>query len=187
MNSGALLIGYHGCDRDVGRQVLDGEVELRASTNDYDWLGEGAYFWENDPWRALEWAQRVHGSRAFVIGAVIQPMNCLDLLQVDSVRLVKDAYDELRDTYDVFRLNLPENKTIDGELVVRRLDCAVIQYLHQMRKESGMSPFDVVRGVFPEGRELYPKAGFLDRSHIQLCVRDPKAVIGYFRARALLR
>ncbi len=52
-SNGSVLIGYHGCDRETGERVLAGETELIASTNDYDWLGHGIYFWENDPERAL--------------------------------------------------------------------------------------------------------------------------------------
>ena len=43
-----LVIGFHGCDRSV--------VETVISTNDYDWLGSGIYFWENNEERAWQWA-----------------------------------------------------------------------------------------------------------------------------------
>lgn len=67
--------------------------------------------------------------------------------------------------------------------MVRRLDCAVIQSLHQNREESGLPAFDTIRAAFPEGTPLYPNAGFLERTHIQICVRDPKSIIGYFRVK----
>ena len=53
----AFVLGYHGCDRAVGERVLANKVHLKASNNDYDWLGTGIYFWENSPRRALEWAK----------------------------------------------------------------------------------------------------------------------------------
>ena len=43
-----LVIGFHGCDRSVVENVI--------STNDYDWLGSGIYFWENNEERAWQWA-----------------------------------------------------------------------------------------------------------------------------------
>ena len=43
-----LVIGFHGCDRSVVEKVIN--------TNDYDWLGSGIYFWENNEERAWQWA-----------------------------------------------------------------------------------------------------------------------------------
>lgn len=80
-----------------GERVLAGKTELPVSTNDYDWLGDGIYFWESDPERAMNWATTActHGKRTrskisepFVIGAVIQMGNCLDLMEAESIRLV---------------------------------------------------------------------------------------------------
>jgi len=39
---------------------------------------------------------------------------------------------------------------------------------------------DSVRGMFPEGRELYQNAGFKTHNHIQLCIINPNCIIGYF-------
>ena len=54
MRSAALVLGYHGCDREVGERILGGGGHLQPSENDYDWLGSGIYFWEDNPRRALE-------------------------------------------------------------------------------------------------------------------------------------
>ena len=51
-----LTVGFHGCDQSVVDKVVTGEDSLVASKNDYDWLGKGVYFWENNEERALEWA-----------------------------------------------------------------------------------------------------------------------------------
>ena len=47
----SFVLGFHGCDRSVGENVLSGKTRLRKSSNDYDWLGNGIYFWENNPQR----------------------------------------------------------------------------------------------------------------------------------------
>ena len=191
--NGSILIGYHGCDRATGERVLSGQEELLASTNDYDWLGHGIYFWENDPERALNWARTVlkHGrkSRAqvaepFVIGAVIQMGNCLDLMQAQSIRLVRDTHSKLKLLCTELGSPLPVNRMIQGELALRHLDCAVVQFLHRDRDESKLPPIDTVRAAFPEGKPLYETAGFLERTHIQICVRHPRSVVGYFRVKS---
>ncbi|TSA32147.1 MAG: hypothetical protein D4R64_16610 [Porphyromonadaceae bacterium] len=40
-----------------------------------------------------------------------------------------------------------------------------------------------VRGVFFEGKELYPNSGFREKNHIQICVRNPNCIKGYFLPR----
>ncbi|MFZ2726272.1 MAG: hypothetical protein WAX77_08490 [Methylococcaceae bacterium] len=42
---------------------------------------------------------------------------------------------------------------------------------------------DSVRGMFPEGKELYNGAGFREKNHIQLCVVNPNCIIAYFQPR----
>ncbi len=40
-----------------------------------------------------------------------------------------------------------------------------------------------MRGVFFEGPELFPNAGFRTKNHIQLCIRKSSCILGYFRPR----
>jgi hypothetical protein len=35
--------------------------------------------------------------------------------------------------------------------------------------------------MFPEGTELYSGAGFRDKTHIQVCIREPEQIQGIFR------
>src|SRR5437667_162610 len=73
MRSTALVLGYHGCDREVGERILGGGGHLQPSENDYDWLGSGIYFWEDTPSRALEWAEFDSVRAAFVEGEPLYP------------------------------------------------------------------------------------------------------------------
>ncbi len=190
MRSSAHILGYHGCDREVGERILNGGGHLLPSENDYDWLGSGIYFWEDNPGRALDWAQFVNKnpkySRAkinapFVIGAIIDPGNCLDLLQSDSIRIVGESYERFADLFRAADLPMPKNQRKGNEWAIRRLDCAVINHVHQSRAQIGLTAFDTVRAAFEEGEPLYPTAGFHHRTHIQLCVRDTAQIVGYFR------
>lgn len=49
------VIAYHGCDVETAERLLHGEP-FKESQNDYDWLGEGIYFWEYGADRALQFA-----------------------------------------------------------------------------------------------------------------------------------
>lgn len=64
---------------------------------------------------------------------------------------------------------------------MRFRDCAVIESLHAFRKNKGETAFDSVRGMFAEGKPLYENAGFHEKNHIQICIRNPNCIKGYFR------
>jgi len=75
-----LFWGITAVIRQVGERVLAGQGELKASENAWDWLGNGFYFWENNPRRAREWAQSVkrnpslskaRGEQPFAMGAIL--------------------------------------------------------------------------------------------------------------------
>jgi len=44
-----LVLGFHGCDEKIAKYIISGETKMMQSSNDYDWLGSGFYFWENNP------------------------------------------------------------------------------------------------------------------------------------------
>ena len=187
MLSHSLVIGYHGCERTLAGRIVVGKTELKPSQNAWDWLGHGIYLWEDSPSRALRWAEaeaRQAGSKIkspAVLGAVVDLGNCLNLADTEALTLVKSAhqtYIELCDTWGV-----PPAENRGPELQIRRLDCAVIETLHQLRQREGKQQFDTARGFFLEGRPLYPDAGFRELDHIQICVRSSKQIIGYFLPR----
>lgn len=184
----SLVIGFHGCDRETGLKLINGEYGFKASVNPYDWLGEGMYFWENSWRRAQEWAEsgKTRGSveEPFVVGAVIDLGHCFNLLDHYHLELLKVGYDNLTDLLDQAGVvdSLPNNSS-DEDKLRRHLDCAVINFIHAMRIDDGEPEFDSVRGVFTEGKELYPGAGFKEKNHIQLAVRNPNCIKGFFHSR----
>ena len=191
-----LILGFHGCDEVVVQDVLNGRSFLKASFNSYDWLGHGSYFWENSPSRAYEFAEQLrkypNRSRGkivkpAVIGAVIDLGICLDLLDYQNLQLLKMAYQFVTDTKE--KSSLPKNKAIGnaGDILLKELDCTVIETVHALKKQAGQSAFDSVRGVFFEGDEIYPNASFRMKDHIQICVRNPNCVKGFFLPRELDR
>lgn len=189
----AFVLGYHGCDRSIGERVVAGEVRLLHSKRDYDWLGPGAYFWESDPLRALEWAQSRASERKietpFVVGAVIDLRNCLDLLNREDLEILRGAHASFMKMQQKAGLEVPENRSAggraDADRVLRFLDCAVIKHLHsildQRSEGSGrLEPYDTVRGFFTEGGSLYEGSGFRRKSHVQIAVRNDACIRGLF-------
>jgi len=184
-----FILGFHGCDQEVADRVLAGEKSLLPSQNDYDWLGDGIYFWEHNAQRAYEFAQamsqRPHPSgqgihNPAVLGAVIDLGHCLNLLDTRYLSQVSTAYNHLKTTSEVSGIALPQN-TRGPDRVNRELDCAVIRTVHSLAQEKGLASFDSVRSMFDEGDTLYPDAGFSAKQHIQIAVRNMRCIHGYFR------
>ena len=186
-----LTIGFHGCDQSVVDKVIAGKENLLASTNDYDWLGSGIYFWENNEERALEWAVELSkrpGSsvkQPAVIGAIIDLGYCFDLTDTAYLKELKKSYDFALEFSRISGIPMPVNKTLGNstDMLLRKLDCYVIQTTHRINREANKRAYDSVRGVFWEGKPLYPNAGFAEKNHIQICICNPNCIKGYFLPR----
>jgi len=187
--STSFVLGYHGCDRGVAGQIISGAQSLQTSENDYDWLGDGIYFWEHNAHRAFDFASEVRGKprnarqrikEPAVVGAIIDLGFCLNLLDGRFIRLVKQTHDDLIRLTCEAGGQLPNN-SVGDDLIVRELDCAVIRFLHTTRAGMNLQAFDTVRAAFMEGDRLYSNAGFAAKNHIQICVRNPACIKGYFR------
>lgn len=184
------IFAYHGCDSRLADAVLAGKSRLLSSENTYDWLGHGIYFWEHGPNRAFEWAEqqaRRKGSRIkrpAVIGAVIQLGNCFDLLDVRFTKQLSLQAARLENELDLQGRSLPDNEnagTGDFDWLRRHRDCFVLNSVIPYVEAVQGCTFHSVRGVFQEGEPAFRGAGIKLKSHIQIAVRDPRALIGYFR------
>jgi len=189
----SFVLGYHGCDGSVARKaVLQGD-EILHSERDYDWLGPGAYFWESDPMRALEWARWKAGKGDYeepaVVGAVIDLGNCLDLVAREDIELFQAAYKSFKKVQETAGLPIPKNRnprgSRDKDRVLRFLDCAVFRHLHKMMEDLAAADptvehFDTVRGMFVEGGKVFSGSGIHLKSHVQIAVRNPSCIKGIF-------
>lgn len=181
------LIGFHGCDSSVANKVLAGSSHLKQSQNDYDWLGSGIYFWVDSYDRALDWAKKNKNIKTpYVVGAFIYPHNCLNLTDYGVGHELKNAYVVMRELYFAAGLPLPVNHPNSNDVsLLRKLDCAVINFTHSLREEKGELSFDTVYGVFEEGKPLYPNSVLKEKTHVQIAVRNTDCIIGYFRPKEL--
>jgi len=187
-----IVTGYHGCDAAVAARVLAGTARLNLSTNAYDWLGGGIYFWEHGPQRAREWAieqANLSGAKIkepSVLGARINLGECLDLLDTANTRILREWYSEFRQTARQKRSRMPENRDAPGsrrgDKVLRFLDRAVIDFTVSRVAEAEGIIYQTVRGVFLEGEAAFPGSKIARKSHIQIAVRDPACILGLFRA-----
>lgn len=181
------IVGFHGCSREIRDRIVNHEVRMNKSEKSYDWLGNGMYFWENDLNRAWEWADAYKQAGKIeepaVLGAIIDLGFCLDFINFEYLSLLKPAYNRLKEhCRNIGAKQIPQNvkPQYSSDLLLRHLDCAVIEMIHQEMRQSGKGHFDSVRGVFWEGKEPYSGAGFKEKNHIQICIRNPNCIKGYF-------
>ncbi|WP_164469701.1 hypothetical protein [Aliarcobacter cryaerophilus] len=188
----SYVFGFHGLDETIGLKILNNETSFKHSNNDYDWLADGIYFWENNYQRAKDYAVEARKrnpakiKKPFVLGTILDLKNCLDLLDQKNIDFLHEVYRLLKQDFKAEGISLPKNKPFgkkDFDFMNRQLDCSVIRYAHQIAKERGIF-FDSVRAAFLEGRKLYPHAGFRKHNHIQIAILNPNCIKGVFLPRS---
>jgi len=184
------VIGYHGCDESVVEQVLAGRLKLTPSSNLYDWLGHGIYFWEHGPQRAYDWAveQATRAGRVLtkpaVLGARIDLGICLDLLDTGNTRVLAERYAQFRTLMRRHKIPMPKNQDAPnskrGDKVLRYRDCAILDFTVARFSVAEQLKIQTVRGIFLEGSPAFPGSKIALKSHIQIAVRDPGCILEYF-------
>ncbi|MHA7610335.1 hypothetical protein ACV0BM_015925 [Elizabethkingia meningoseptica] len=194
-----LMLGFHGCDESVRNELVKNPDVVKKSQESFDWLGNGFYIWENNYERALKWAkdkeERGTLTTPAVVGVVYQLDYCLDFTDSQFIDILATYYDLMKSDLEVADKELPQNKNLPKDkyhdLILRELDCAVIEYLHQKIDEaikkdikskgfSDLKHFDTVRGVFTEGGPAFEGAGIQLKNHIQICIRNLNCIKGFF-------
>ncbi len=194
-----LMIGFHGCDESIRNNLVNRPDIVKSSQESFDWLGHGFYVWENNFERALQWAKdkkkRGRLETPSVVGVVYQLSYCLDFTDSEYIDLLATYYDLMKHDFKLAQKELPKNKNLprdkNQDLILRELDCAVIQYLHRlvdqeilMQKEKygfvQLKKIDTVRGVFTEGGPAFDGAGIQLKNHIQVCIRNLNCIKGFF-------
>lgn len=193
------MLGFHGCDESVRDKLVLNPNAVRKSQESFDWLGHGFYIWENNHERALQWAKdkKKRGTlkTPSVIGVIYQLDHCLDFTDSASIDVLSDYYSLMKNDFATIGKALPMNKDLPKDeyqdLILKELDCAVIEYLHQKVYEqinsdikskgfSDFKHFDTARGVFTEGGPAFEGAGIQMKNHIQICIRNLNCIKGFF-------
>lgn len=163
-----VVVGYHGTTAAQAEKILTTQ-QITPSTNVWDWIGHGIYFWEDAPLRAWQWAEKRYDEEAAVVRASLRLGACLDLTDTRYTSLLKIAHQRLSQLHAARGESLPTNR---GK--ARYLDCLVVNYV----AEHILPDIETVRATFIEGNAIYDGSAFFTQSHIQVCVRKPENVLG---------
>ena len=171
MRGGIRVIGYHGTSGKFAKSIL--KNGLRPSGNDYDWLGKGGYFFEENRERAIYWAKKEHPADPAIVGAVINLAGMLDLTNHTAITELGRTVPSFIKFLQKQGKPIPCNKE-DGR---RYFDRALIDTFCSISATADTS-FPVVRGLFEEGYKIHKNSNIRRLTHIQLAVRDQKAILG---------
>lgn len=197
-----LIFGFHGCDAKVRDHLLKNPDVIKISKEPYDWLGHGMYFWENNFDRAMQWAIEKKNRGAIkepaVIGAILSLGYCCDFLDSHYIGILKKSHGRMANELKERGISLPLNKNVpndkNNDKLLRELDCAVIEFMHDIKAKEAKQdltnhgfvrnlPFDSTRSIFTEGAPVYEGAGIHDKNHIQICIRNMNCIKGFFLPR----
>ncbi len=111
------------------------------------------------------------------VGALIELGHCFDLLDVRFTGLLHGMFPDFKATLEAEGNVEPANDPVNK---FHRLDCAFLNWAIPIVERGSGVRFQTVRGVFIEGEPLYPSAQIFMHSHIQIALRDPAAIVGFF-------
>ena len=205
-NRSNLFLGFHGCDESIRNELVYNPNRVKKSQEVYDWLGNGFYVWENNYDRALSWAVDKHSRGKIktpsVVGVIYELNHCLDFTDSAHTNILAEYYKLMKRDFELAGKTLPVNKDLPKDKfhdkIIRELDCAVIEYIHQQiakkissdiikQQFSDLRHFDTTRGIFTEGGEAFAGAGIQLKNHIQICIRNLNCIKGFFIPRSKIR
>ena len=162
------VYGYHGTSQKSAQQIIEHGFDV--STNDYDWLGTGVYFFQDAPARAWAWAIERYPDSPAVIKSRLSLENCLDLLDIIWFPFIGEAYDLFVRSYQQTNIPLPRQNPQRSK--AHRLDCAFFNYIVREIIEAQGHSVSAIRAVFNEGNRIYPNSAIFDRAHVQISIRN---------------
>ena len=133
-----------------------------------------------------------------VIGAVLHLGHCCDLLEQKYIKLLASYATTLKTRCEATGEKYPRNEDLTADThknkLLRYLDCAVIELMHDATLDrvksdiakkgySSRKIFDSTRGAFIEGGPAFEGAGIREKTHIQICIRNPNCIKGFFLPR----
>jgi hypothetical protein len=205
---GQIVLAYHGCDVTVRDGFVRGDLKPRISSNAYDWLGDGLYFFEGDHNRALKLATFSHENPQLlltkkpiatpaVVGAILEVDRWLDLTTQAGIAVFTRAAQAIVAGSQAGNTAVPTNRPAfvgDEDLLHRAFDKAVCDMVHKYRRLAheqaledrstaeiiASAPYQAARGAFEQGGLVTDGSSICSDTHIQIAVQDLECIKGWF-------
>jgi hypothetical protein len=166
------VYGYHGTSRINAESIL--REGFNTSNRGYDWLGSGAYFWQDAPKRALDWAKIHHPKDPVVIRSLItfEENKTIDLLDTQWHSFLSTHYTSF--VNECIKSSIPLPTQNPSESKRHTLDHAFLDYISLVLNNHPKRTvkISVIRAAFTEGSPVFPSSAIHDLSHVQIAVKD---------------
>jgi len=152
-------ICYHGHKREVIDKTIE-RGRFNLSDEDWEYLGTGVYFFEEDIQQAISWCTRVKNYEDWsIIKSRIKAEKLLDFVNTNHFNELKSFVKKVRTRY----------RSIGG---LKQVNTKLIfDILYELE------PYDVIRHAFCVGEDpenIYPTP--ITRMQIQVCVRNQDCI-----------
>ena len=155
---------YHAGDANEIEYLIAGQPYMTPSFDINNWLGEGLYFWENNPNKAEKW--QLEKCKGAILECDIDTQNLLNLLEdTDSSDSFFKRAKTLSQQYDTKYSN---NRSSQNFL----LDCKIFNEYKKEFKDQ----FSGVRMAFYLGESVSKDGNIYTGQHIQICIWDISAI-----------
>lgn len=152
--------GYHGTDSQCAQQILKSQ-QFKKSNDDEEWLGDGAYFFENDKQQAVYYAKKAKKIVDYkVISVAIQSNSLLDLIDTETYESFEQFAYKLKDRYKKRKDKKPR----------QLMNSVVLDVMYKLK------PYEVVRAVFPVPRTSAAPRTNIQQMQVQVCVKEQKCI-----------
>lgn len=153
-------IGYHGTSKEAATSILNSKC-FKISNDDEEWLGEGVYFFEDDPIQAVDWCTKVNRfSEWSVLKSDLEAEKVINMLDRKTYTQFKELSKLVKGKYNTRKDRKPR----------KLINSVIFNMMYNIEK------YDMVRAAFQ-----IPSAECADRSNIlpmqiQLCVRNRECI-----------
>jgi hypothetical protein len=167
---------YHGTTSSAASQILETKTFDPGDPRDDHWLGQGSYFYREDPESAKSWAiykirnRRLRGQAPTVLVAQINASD-KNFLNLDS----RSGMERFRRHINKFKqdaVNLTVDPTVENKDA--RLRCLIMTMLPP--------EISVIQRTFKVGKSIFDDINEFQEMGLhlqgtQICVRDPRVII----------
>ncbi len=160
----ANVRAYHAGDEHEIEKFIAGQPYMPSSYHSNNWLGNGLYFWENNPNKAEKW--QIEKGKGAILECDIDTQNLLNLLEVSDSS--DSFYEDAKTLSDKHQSKYSNNRSSQNF----QLDCRIFN--EYQRKVVGQ--FSGVRMAFYMGESVSIDGNIYTGQHIQICLWDHTAI-----------
>jgi hypothetical protein len=163
-----LVKAYHAGELKEIDDFIKKGFGIRHSSKQGNWLGEGMYFWENDPERAEEWQTR--RNKGAILECEIDTRSLLNLV-VRSEHTI-EFYDRARQLAE----DLTKTSNLRNHRDVQKFDLDNQIFRQSQQYFQVDKDLCGVRMAFFLGESITPNGNIYENQHIQICLWDVTAI-----------